>query len=238
MEAVRAQRWLDHSGDFPLANLTVLAQKLHDALAPAGMFIYTVSDRVEWLVAAYLARARMGSACLLTAAVCCAWSQNECFRMGFRCHTDADCATQGSGAGPATCRDKTCHAAVWPYIPAGLDHISLDVYNHGAKEAKLAQSYAEKFFFPLLKAHQSVWLVPGMFGRNGTKSNASAMAAEDDELLEKLEGFWEFASSEPRVTGMIPWVSAAALFRFSPKDKEAAVHSIGAIWVRASARRP
>ena len=238
MEAVRAQRWLDHSGDFPLANLTVLAQKLHDALAPAGMFIYTVSDRVESLVAAYLARARMGSACLLTAAVCCAWSQNECFRMGFRCHTDADCATQGSGAGPATCRDKTCHAAVWPYIPAGLDVVSCDVYNHGAKEAKLAQSYAEKFFFPLLKAHQSVWLVPGMFGRNGTKSNASAMAAEDDELLEKLEGFWEFASSEPRVTGMIPWVSAAALFRLSPKDQEAAVHSIGAIWVRASARRP
>ena len=75
MEAVRAQRWLDHSGDFPLANLTVLAQKLHDALAPAGMFIYTVSDRVEWLVAAYLARARMGSACLLTAAVCVCCSQ-------------------------------------------------------------------------------------------------------------------------------------------------------------------
>ena len=77
-----------------------------------------------------------------------------------------------------------------------------------------------------------------MFGRNGTKSNASAMAAEDDELLEKLEGFWEFASSEPRISGMIPWVSAATLFRLSPKDKEAAVHSIGAIWVRASARRP
>ena len=52
-----------YSGDFPLANLTVLAQKLHDALAPAGMFIYTVSDRVEWLVAAYLELAWVLPAC-------------------------------------------------------------------------------------------------------------------------------------------------------------------------------
>ena len=68
---------------------------------------------------------------------------NECFRMGLPCRSDADCATQGSGAGPATCRDKTCHAAVWPYLPAGLDHISCDVYSHGAKEAILAQQYAD-----------------------------------------------------------------------------------------------
>jgi hypothetical protein len=42
---------------------------------------------------------------------------------------------------------------------ARLDHISCDVYSHGAEEAHLAQSYAQKFFFPLLKGHQSVWLV-------------------------------------------------------------------------------
>jgi hypothetical protein len=158
-------------GHFPLANLSVLASKLHDSLSGAGIFIFT----------------------------------NECFRMGFPCKTDTDCATQGSGAGPASCRDKECHAAVWPEIPAGLDYISCDVYSHGAKEAILAQQYAEKFFFPLLKEHQSVWLVPGMFGRNGTKDNATAMEPEDDQLLQKLHAFWQYAQGERRITGLLPW---------------------------------
>jgi len=34
---------------------------------------------------------------------------NECFREGFPCKTDGDCIKQGSGAGPATCREHTCH---------------------------------------------------------------------------------------------------------------------------------
>lgn len=171
-------------GHFPLANLTVLAGKLHDMLSGAGMFIFT----------------------------------NECFREGFPCKTDADCATQGSGAGPATCHGKTCHAAVWPEIPAGLDYISCDVYSHGAKEAQLAQTYAEKFFFPLLKPHQSVWLVPGLFGSNGTQSNATAMAAEDDALVEKLDAFWEYAQAERRVTGLLPWHWGDLGARFQPSS--------------------
>ena len=131
-------------GHFALSNLSALALKLHSALAPTGLFIYT----------------------------------NECFREGFPCQDDDDCArnNQGSGAGPATCTAGSCHAAVWPEIPLGLDYISLDVYapGQGAAEATLAKQYANTFFFPLLKPHQSIWLVPGMFGRNNTKGPSSS----------------------------------------------------------------
>jgi hypothetical protein len=65
---------------------------------------------------------------------------NECFRMGFPCRSDADCATQGSGAGPATCRGKACHAAVWEYIPAGLDQprASLSLRAHLIRTCSIA----------------------------------------------------------------------------------------------------
>ena len=62
----------------------------------------------------------------------------------------------------------------WPEIPSGLDVISIDVYNTGAREVAMAQQVYEKFL-PLLKPHQSVWLVPGLFGAD----NMTAMAAND-----------------------------------------------------------
>ena len=141
---------------------------------------------------------------------------NECFALGVPCKTDADCEKASSGAGPATCAGKTCHPPKWPFIPGGLDYISLDVYSSGAKEGHLAKAYAEKFFFPLLQTHQSVWLIPGMFGTNGTKTNATAMAAEDDQLHEKLNAYWEFAKNDTRITGLIPWHWGDLGTRFRP----------------------
>ena len=67
-----------------------------------------------------------------------------------------------------------CQAAVWPEVPAGLDAISLDIYYQfpqrlpngsyvggGWTEVEWAQAFYRKYFLPLLKPHQSVWLVPG-----------------------------------------------------------------------------
>ena len=68
------------------------------------------------------------------------------------------------------------------------------------------QEYISRFFLPLLQPHQSVWMVPGMFGQNGTHGNQTAMAEQDENLLEKLKAFWDLACEEPRVTGLIPWV--------------------------------
>jgi hypothetical protein len=130
---------------------------------------------------------------------------SECFRMGAPCKTDIDCANQGSGAGPATCQANHCHAAVWPAIPSGLDYISLDVYSNPTSEIAIAKSYYSRFLLPLLQPHQSVWLVPGMFGKNGTQNNPHEMATQDTELVSKLNDYFRYAAEEPRVTGLIPW---------------------------------
>ena len=131
---------------------------------------------------------------------------NECFREGNLCKNDTDCAPYGSGAGPASCHSGACKAAVWSHIPSGLDHISLDVYpGNGRTEPAVSQSYAERYFLPMLLPHQSIWVVPGLFGRNATEDNTTAMAATDATLLAKVTGYWEWAAREPRLTGFLPW---------------------------------
>jgi hypothetical protein len=75
-------------------------------------------------------------------------------------------------------------------------------YAAGAREAHVAEQYYKRFFFPLLRPHQSVWVVPGVYGPGG---DATQMAATDNQLAAKLSAYWEFAKREPRVTGMIGW---------------------------------
>ena len=58
----------------------------------------------------------------------------------------------------------------WPEIPAGLDILSLDAYSVGATEAAMAKQFYGRFLSKL-KPHQSVWLVPGLFGYNATGPN-------------------------------------------------------------------
>ena len=92
---------------FPLSNLTALSARLHDGLHQHGVFIFT----------------------------------NECFNQGAACKNDSDCGppTRGgsSGGGHPVCMQEGpgvvfpgCQAAVWPEIPAGLDHISLGEHIH------------------------------------------------------------------------------------------------------------
>ena len=75
----------------------------------------------------------------------------------------------------------------------------------GATEAAWAKAYYEKYFLPLLKPHQSVWMLPGLYGPNGTHANSTAMAVTDSDLVAKLSAFWAWAGTEPRITGAIPW---------------------------------
>ena len=70
-----------------------------------------------------------------------------------------------------------CQAAVWPEVPAGLDAISLDIYYQfpgrdvsghvggGWTEVDWAKQFYGKYFLPLLKPHQSVWLCLGCSAR-------------------------------------------------------------------------
>ena len=62
--------------------------------------------------------------------------------------------------------------------------------------------------FALLKPHQSVWLIPGLFGAAGPAwptPNVTAMAENDESLVEKLSAYFAWADTEPRITGVMPW---------------------------------
>jgi hypothetical protein len=87
--------------------------------------------------------------------------------------------------------------------------LSVDVYVAGACEAASAKLHYEHFLSKL-QLHQSVWLVPGLFGsnstaRDATTPNATAMLENDESLVEKLSAYWAWAEEEPRITGFIPW---------------------------------
>ena len=76
----------------------------------------------------------------------------------------------------------------------------------GWTEVEWAKAFYNKYFLPLLKPHQTVWLVPGLFGSNSSSGggfgpeptpivhNATAMQATDDELVLKLADYWACAS--------------------------------------------
>lgn len=51
----------------------------------------------------------------------------------------------------------------------------------------------------------SIWVVPGLFGRNGTLDNATATGRIDSVLVEKLHAYWSWAQEESKITGFIPW---------------------------------
>jgi hypothetical protein len=121
---------------------------------------------------------------------------NECFPRGMPCKTTADCvastawAAGHTGAGPPTCDQGRCAAAVWPEIPSGLDFISLDAYDRGDSEYSRVDALLSRYVFPLLQPHQSAWIVPGLYGQNGTQGNATSIAEADALLLQKLAAYW------------------------------------------------
>ena len=80
--------------------------------------------------------------------------------------------------------------------------------------AVAAKQFYERFISKL-KPHQSVWLVPGLFGFNATGPNptdshlrkcwGTVMAEADEVLVEKMSAYWAWADADPRITGVIPW---------------------------------
>jgi hypothetical protein len=77
------------------------------------------------------------------------------------------------------------------------------MYSSGACEAAMTQVIYERIF-ALLKPHQSVWLIPGLFGAAGA-GNVTAMVEKDESLVEKLSAYFAWADTEPRITGVMPW---------------------------------
>ena len=103
-------------------------------------------------------------------------------------------------------------------MPAGLDFVSLDVYNRGAIEVKVARQHYGHYLLPLLKPHQHVWLVPGLYGPNGTEGNATATEHNDAELVEKLSAHLAWARSDSRIAGFAAWHWGTLPPDFSPRS--------------------
>jgi len=93
-------------------------------------------------------------------------------------------------------------------IPVSLDAISIDTYagykpgSTGDDEVKQAKVIYE-LIFSKLRSHQSVLLVPGIFAC----SNESYISLDtiDENTVEKLNGYYNWAMKEPRIIGMNPW---------------------------------
>lgn len=103
--------------------------------------------------------------------------------------------------------------STWPSIPISLDYISIDFYDehntNGSHEVYLNKQYYTKTIFPKLHPHQGVFFVPGIFASDPvhcTAGNVSCpLDAQAQQIVEKLDGFFEWAKVEPRVAGFNPW---------------------------------
>jgi hypothetical protein len=96
-----------------------------------------------------------------------------------------------------------CHSypGLMTQVPSAIDFISADVYEvNKGWEANAARKVYEKKVYPALAPHQSVWQVPGLFADSRLARNVS-----EKILLEKLDGFWEWARNDSRVVGINPW---------------------------------
>jgi hypothetical protein len=111
-------------------------------------------------------------------------------------------------------------------VPAGIDILSVDGYEAGKNESRWHKDFYHRHLFPALHPHQRVAVVPGLFGcadpgqAGGCDPNISthyqrcpcefdgydlSLAGQSKGLIEKIDGFFEWAAAEPRLVGMIPW---------------------------------
>jgi len=96
-------------------------------------------------------------------------------------------------------------------LPAKLDIISLDDYSLSVQQHR---SFYEQSIYPLMNSKQSAFLVPGAFATRGNSSWTSQSQwccggdtpeACDECMVNRTQGFWQWALEDPRITGMAPW---------------------------------
>lgn len=101
-------------------------------------------------------------------------------------------------------------------VPAELDLYSFDVYNaqndDGASEVAMVRTIAEKTIFPMLKPHQKLLLVPGIYGNTpavckeaGGAGMVCSLHAQAEQVVAKLDGFFAWAKTEDRIAGFNGW---------------------------------
>jgi hypothetical protein len=92
-------------------------------------------------------------------------------------------------------------------VPAALDYISIDLYRgNGIAEVHYARAFIEQYVFPRMLPHQKLLLVPGTFAcRNTTRTGAFPISYYSNRTVEALNGFYDWAKSDARIGGLIPW---------------------------------
>ena len=101
----------------------------------------------------------------------------------------------------------------WDKIPHDLDLISVDFYDqhntNGTAEVEQNRKYLLQKLYPKLHPHQGVILVPGIFASDPVhcrEGNVSCpLDAQAEQIVIKLEGFFEWAKMDPKIHGFNPW---------------------------------
>lgn len=93
------------------------------------------------------------------------------------------------------------YAGLMQRVPDAIDIISADIYviNEGYEPAAVRKVYREHVY-PALAPHQRVMQVPGLFADARLSNTTNSKV-----LLEKVNGFWDWAQNDTLVVGINPW---------------------------------
>ena len=102
-------------------------------------------------------------------------------------------------------------------LPEFIDLFSIDVYSSGGiAEVSAVKAAVQTCILPRLRPHQSVMLVPGVFGNSGLPLGQGQCpglnkyghpAYAENETVAVLHGLFEWAQTVPRIAGFCPWPS-------------------------------
>eukprot|EP01052_Picozoa_sp_SAG31_P030025 SAG31_NODE_3043_length_4753_cov_3.006016_3_plen_239_part_00 len=92
-------------------------------------------------------------------------------------------------------------------LPPELDFISFDAYegltiaSNASTEVDVVSGFLKAAIFQMMWPHQKALLVPGLFGC----TNVMSLNQSQDKAVEKLDAYFSWAKTDPRVAGFAPW---------------------------------
>jgi hypothetical protein len=112
-------------------------------------------------------------------------------------------------------------------VPAGLDAISIDLYDRhntdGAREVESIKVFYHRHMYPKMYPHQRALFVPGVFALDPVRCKAAnsscPLAEQARQVVTKLQSYFDWAKNDSRIIGFNPW-------HFCNRSDE---HSLGAI---------
>ena len=99
------------------------------------------------------------------------------------------------------------HTTALDKLPPELDFISFDAYegltiaSNASTEVDVVRGYLESSLFNMMWPHQKALLVPGLFGC----VNVMGLNQSQDKAVEKLDAYFRWAKTDPRVAGFASW---------------------------------